>query len=142
MTHCQLRSKGSPQHRNSRRLQSHRPLLEPLERRKLLSVVISPGGNAATYTDVDGDHVRITVSKGKFVPADFTSVPAGVGDEIQEIDLTTGHFNGANLIVQVKKAASGDGQVNIGYINATGHDLGVVKVIPATSAESTPVMGT
>src|SRR5204862_3721429 len=46
------------------------------------------------------------------------------------IDLSNdaGAFDGANLTVTVKRGPNGDGFVNIGYINSTGHDLGAVSI--------------
>src|SRR5262249_8819468 len=46
----------------------------------------------------------------------------------QLIDVSAGGFDGAGLTVTVAKVTDGDGLANIGYINSTGHDLGVVTV--------------
>ena len=120
----------------SRRSASHRlrqPFagLDLLESRMLLSVTVAPTGKTATYTDVDGDAVTIAISVGTLTSANFTTLPTGVGsdEQLELINLTTGgSFAGTNLTVTVKRGPSGDGLVNIGYINATGVDLGTVSI--------------
>ncbi len=104
--------------------------IELLESRIAPAVVIANGGRSATYTDVDGDHVTITVSTGGLTLANFSSVPGpfGVGDQVEKLDLTAMGFEGANVTVAVAKSATGDGLVNIGAIDASGRNLGVVKI--------------
>jgi hypothetical protein len=80
-----------------------------------------------TFTDVDGDKVTIKSSLGDLT-GKATLVSAGAGEQLQLLDLTAAGFSGAELTVKVKKAAGGDGQVNIGYINATGIDLRKISV--------------
>ncbi len=49
--------------------------IEPLEPRIAPAVVIAATGHSATYTDVDGDKVTITVSSGTLSPGGATSRP-------------------------------------------------------------------
>ena len=55
-------------------------------------MAIAPTGRTATYTDVDGDLITITVSKGTLTPANFQTAPTGLGDQLQEINLSMGGF--------------------------------------------------
>ncbi len=100
--------------------------IEPLESRIAPAVVIS--GHSASYTDIDGDHVTITVSKGTLAMGDFTTVTAGMGDQLESVILTGSDFDGANITFAVKKSATGDGLANVGEIDATGLNLGAVKL--------------
>jgi hypothetical protein len=101
--------------------------IELLESRIAPAVlVINP--STATYTDVDGDLVTIKVSTGDLNGAGFSSVNAGVGEQLRQIDLSGGGFDGANLTITVKKAPGGDGLANVGHIESTGHDLGKVTI--------------
>jgi hypothetical protein len=90
--------------------------------------VVAASGHSATYTDVDGDKVTVAVSIGTLTAALFTTGAIGVGEQLRKIDLSGGGFDGANLTVSASKVPGGDGLVNIGYINSTGHDLGKVTV--------------
>ncbi len=96
--------------------------------------------NATTvqYTDVDGDAVTVTVSKGAF-SADsgnanywknyFDFADAGAGREVLTVmDFTDAHFAGTTVTIAAKKALTGDGFVNVGQLNADGNDLGAVKI--------------
>jgi hypothetical protein len=105
-----------------------RLMLEHLESRLLMSVVIAGNGKSGTFTDVDGDLVKIAVTKGTLIGGNFTTSPVGLGDQLEEIDFSGGGFDGANLTFTVKRAATGDGAVNVGYINSTLHDLGAVTL--------------
>src|SRR5207248_7571559 len=80
------------------------------------------------YTDVDGDKVTVAVSSDTLNSGLFTSVASGVGEQLQKLDLSGGGFDGASLTFSVVKVPGGDGLANVGYINATGHDLGTVTV--------------
>jgi hypothetical protein len=104
-------------------------MIEPLEFR------IAPAtltGRVVKYIDLDGDAVKVTLTKGTLAEANFvfdnafaTSGP----QELQRIDLSgVTDVETSNITVAVKKAATGDGIANIGGIIATGHDLGAVKV--------------
>lgn len=104
------------------------PLLEHLEPR------IAPA--SATFIDVDGDSVTVTSSKGSSndlqAIVDAGLVNSGAGKQLTLIDFTGpggSAFASGNLDIHVTlRAAAGDGLVNVGEINATGFDLGAVKV--------------
>ncbi len=97
-------------------------------------LTFSADKRSAFYTDVDGDKVTISVSKGKLDAADFTFVVAGTlgGSQLQRINLSDdgGEFKNANLTANAitPSGGTGDGVVNIGAIDSTGRDLGKVKV--------------
>ncbi len=95
------------------------------------AVTIATNGRSATYTDLDGDLVTVTVTKGTLNAGNFVLRAEGPGSSgiLELIDLSSAQFLGTNVTVTAKRLTpSGDGQVNIGYIKATGQDLGVVKV--------------
>src|SRR4030095_7703396 len=93
-------------------------MTEPLETR------IAPA--SLTLTDVDGDKVVITVSKGSLELGGNVIVS---GNQITMIDLSDSAFANANLkIVATRGEDGGDGCVNIGQINGGTHDLGKVSV--------------
>lgn len=87
-----------------------------------------------TFTDVDGDLVKITVSHGTLSAADFQVISSGQGVQIRTINFSddtvdaVNEFSGATLKVKSIARNQGDGLVNIGYVNATGVDLGIVSV--------------
>jgi hypothetical protein len=93
-------------------------MTEPLETR------IAPA--SLTLTDVDGDKVVITVSKGSLELGGNVIVS---GTQITMIDLSDSAFANANLkIVATRTDEGGDGFVNVGQINGGTHDLGKVSV--------------
>lgn len=98
--------------------------LEPLEAR------IAPA--SLTFLDVDGDSVTIAVSKGPALVVGtnvtLSSGSASVPGVLQKLTLTDALFGGASVSFAVRKAAGGDGLVNVGFIDATGVDLGAVTV--------------
>lgn len=116
-------------------------LVEALEPRTLLSVTIV-NAKTATYTDFDGDLVTVTVSKGTLTSNLFTMADSGVGEQLQELDLTSTTFAGANVTISVTQNGTGDGQTVVGFINATDNSLGKVVVdgalghIEATAAKA------
>ena len=95
--------------------------IEPLEAR------IAPAA-FVTYTDLDGDLVKITASAGPLDAADLTFIGGGTGGQLARLNLTDGGFNGANITFTVTKAANGDGLAAVGFIDATDRDLGTVTV--------------
>jgi len=101
--------------------------VEPLESR-LHPTVSIVNATTATFTDIDGDVVTIRVSAGTLNSNLFTTTAKGLGDQLQSINLSGGGFGGVNLSVTAKKAATGDGLVNVGYIHSFGQDLGKVIV--------------
>lgn len=99
--------------------------IEALESRIAPSVVIAPGGRVAHYTDLDGDRVTITVSKGRLSADDFVMSSDGAtvpgGEALVMIDFSddNGEFNHANLSVIAKRSRlGGDAHVNVGFVNA------------------------
>jgi hypothetical protein len=90
-------------------------LIETLESR------IAPA-TFLTFTDVDGDLVKITSSKG-ILTGHATFADSGAGQKLLLLDLTDPSFAKTKLSFSVKRAAHGDGLVNVGKINAAGNDL-------------------
>lgn len=97
---------------------------------------IARGGKSATWTDEDGDIVTAKITKGEFDYTNFRFAPKEVGSKglrLEELDLTNGNggFDGTNITISVKRnpvRGEGDGAVKIGKIDATGFDLGTVKI--------------
>ena len=106
-----------------------RPTIEPLEARIAPAALIATNGRSATYTDVDGDHVTVTVSAGTLVMNDFTTVATGLGDQLQNLDLSDAAFANANVTFKVAKVPGGDGLADVGAIDAHGQNLGAVKIL-------------
>lgn len=98
--------------------------IERLESRIAPAGVIK-GATSATYTDVDGDFVTIKFTKGALDTAVFQTDPKGLGDQLQRLEVFT--KVGANITFSVKKAATGDGLVNVGEI-FSDVDLGAVSI--------------
>ncbi|MDB6149419.1 MAG: hypothetical protein JWQ44_867 [Chthoniobacter sp.] len=94
--------------------------IEPLEARIAPAAVV-------TYTDIDGDIVRITASTGPLDMNDLT-LSGGAAGALRSLDLTAAGFQGANVTFTVTKAPTGDGLAHVGRINAVGVDLGNVTV--------------
>jgi hypothetical protein len=111
--------------------------LEALESRIAPASLQFVNPTTATYTDVDGDLVKVKFSKGILSAANVGSVLVTVPidathDQLQNIDLTVGTLAvpaaGTSITVTVTPKLPGDGFANIGYINATGLDLGPVTI--------------
>jgi hypothetical protein len=94
---------------------------------ELLESRIAPAA-VVTYTDVDGDLVKITASKGPLDTADLTFVGGGTSGQLGTLDLTDPGFGGARIIFSVTKKPGGDGLAHVGFINAGGVDLDRVVV--------------
>jgi hypothetical protein len=88
-------------------------------------------GRVLSYTDIDGDKVTISFTKGTLSSANFTFDNAfgGTGtQQLQRIDVSgLADVEGSNIIVKVVRGAAGDGVAHIGEIIASGRDLGIVK---------------
>jgi hypothetical protein len=95
--------------------------IEPLEAR------IAPAGASVTYTDADGDTVKITASTGPLDAGDLL-LSAGATGQLSALNLSDVGFAGANITFTVTKHAGGDGLADVGFIIATGIDLGNVTV--------------
>lgn len=102
-----------------------------------IPVVFASGGKSAQFFDVDGDLVTIKVSKGSLTPEDFQLIASPFFAEegqLLRIDLTNNgldlaEFAKANISITARPYGGfGDGRVNVGYIDASGLDLGTVLV--------------
>ncbi len=94
--------------------------IEPLETR------IAPAA-VFTFTDVDGDLVKITTTLG--TNAELAAAVTEVGGQLRLLDLRAAVFQNTNVTASVlTKSATGDGLVNLGRIDATGRDLGKVAI--------------
>ncbi len=108
-------------------------MIEPLESR------IAPAAFVHSYTDVDGDLVTVTFSKGNAAVAMFDLLHTGPfadGMQLRSIKLGGDQsFAAASVTIVAKRQDAnhdglldGDGHVDLGYLDATGIDLGAVKV--------------
>ncbi|MDB6172756.1 MAG: repeat protein [Chthoniobacteraceae bacterium] len=105
----------------------------------------NPGGPAGpdpiftphkvTFTDIDGDLVTVTVTKGTLTAANFTFQEAGAGKKLVMLNLENpliggvSQFEGSNVKISASKSAfGGNGQVDIGTIAARGTNLGTVTI--------------
>jgi hypothetical protein len=95
--------------------------IESLESRVAPAAVV-------TYTDIDGDIVKITASKGPLDAADLTFLGGGTSGQLATLNLTDPGFDGARIIFSVTKKPGGDGLAHVGLINAAGVDLDRVVV--------------
>ncbi len=98
-------------------------MIERLESR------IAPAAVTVSYTDFDGDKVRITDSSGTLTSADLHFVGGGTSGQLSTLDLSDPGFEGANITFTVTKSAAGDGLANVGLIDAGINDLGKVIVV-------------
>jgi hypothetical protein len=130
--------------RNRRRARANRscPRLEALEARLAPATLVN--ATTVTYQDVDGDNVTVHISKPVFSAATINQVltfdtgTATSGNatpqQLQLIDLSQlaspAAAGGATLSVTAARDPihGGDGFANIGFINATGIDLGPVTI--------------
>ena len=106
-------------------------MIEPLENR------IAPAaltGNVLTYTDYDGDLVKITFTHATMAPDDFffsdgTHIN---GDTTTQEGLTsismTGHTGGGFTLTARQQHGQGDGRANIGTITSTATSLGKISI--------------
>ena len=87
---------------------------------------VATNGTTITFDDVDGDIISIKATGGK-VTADM--LVFGPGGVLQLVDLTVANTlrDGANITFSVRKNG-GDGALNVGAIDATGIQLGTVKI--------------
>lgn len=91
----------------------------------------SPNGKSFTFRDVDGDIVTITATKGTFTGTEVVGVSTGGPNgaaAFQKLKLGSG-FAGANITITAKPSTDGgNGFVNLGWLDATGVDLGTVTI--------------
>jgi len=118
---------------------SHFPAaIEPLEDRIAPATLVNP--NTVTFQDKNGDAVTVTISKPLFTTASvakvFTFDTGSFGDNnvsLQQLELLNitklGHAaSGMDISITATPVNSSPGVVNVGYINASGIDLGNVTV--------------
>ncbi len=101
--------------------------IEVLESRIAPAITIV-NAHTAKFTDYDGDRVTVMVSTGTLTAGLFVTASDGMHDQIQRLNLSGGGFDGADITVAVARGPSGDGLADVGYINSTGHDLGMVRI--------------
>ncbi|MEA3188458.1 MAG: hypothetical protein QOD99_2288 [Chthoniobacter sp.] len=105
--------------------------VEVLEAR-IAPATLSPAGTLLTYTDIDGDLVKITFTQA-IEPIKFGFDTGSVnGDsttpqEITFIDLTGKTGIGLTLTA-AKQAGKGDSHANIEKLNGLGTDLGAIRI--------------
>ena len=111
-------------------------LIEPLEARIAPAFIfeIRADSKAVRWTDVDGDIVTLTASKGVLDGSLFYFLDQEPGDEGRQLamlDLSGLGVaaKGISLTFAAKRTAGfGDGSVNVGSINASGLDLGAIRI--------------
>jgi hypothetical protein len=97
-------------------------MIEPLEARIAPAAIL-------TYFDMDGDLVKITSSKGKAADLLAAAHFDGTGHQLQMLDLKSMVFAGTTISITAKpQPEGGNGIVNVGWIDATGFDLGGVTI--------------
>ena len=92
---------------------------------------ISADGKTATFTDVDGDLVKVRRNRGTFDTADFLFENPSNGAGLRFLDLSfeVPGKQGLDLSISARPGPlGGNGFVNIDLIDATLTDLGVVTV--------------
>ncbi len=104
--------------------------IEPLEARIAPATIVH---GVLRYIDVDGDQVTVTTTgtTASLSPSNLTFDTAFAESgpqQLRVIDLSGTAFTGANLTITVAHRAGGDGFANLGYIKASGVNLGTVTV--------------
>jgi len=80
-----------------------------------------------TYTDIDGDKVKVISSKGTLTAANFT-LSDGDSGNLFTFTLTNAQFAGGDITFSVVKKAGGDGRADVGTLDTRGIDLNVVTI--------------
>ncbi len=93
---------------------------------------ISANGRKMTFTDIDGDTVTVKVSRGAFTIDDFglshPTLALTNSAIFQRLSLGEG-FAGADLTIKATPSDfGGDGLVNLGFLDASGVDLGKITI--------------
>ena len=108
------------------------PSIEPLESRIAPAIIIAANALSAKWTDVDGDLVTLNVNKPVLDLGNFQYGPRGLGDEVNKISVIVA---GLDITITAKPQdvnadglKEGDGLVNIGWISASGVNLGKVSI--------------
>jgi hypothetical protein len=114
------------------------PSIEPLEARIAPATLISP--TTVTFQDKNGDAATVTISKPLFTAANVSKVFTfdtgsvnGDNSATQQLELLNitalgPSARGMNLSITAVPVSSSPGVVNVGYINSSGIDLGIVNV--------------
>jgi hypothetical protein len=100
-------------------------MVEPLEHR------IAPASVSVTYVDVDLDVVKITFTGPGALAANLvgmTFVGGFDSGQLSQLTINNAAFDGANVTFAVTRKPGGDGLAHVGFLNATGVDLGTVTV--------------
>ena len=99
------------------------------------SLRVATDGKSATWKDIDGDLVTLKSTKAFLDTGDFTFEAQGAlgGEFLRILDLLNdgapAKEAGLALTAKFDKVNNlGDGSVHIGYLNATGVDLGIVAL--------------
>lgn len=106
--------------------------IEPLEPR-IAPATLNAAGTLLTYTDLDGDFVKVVFTKGAVAEGDigFSTGTANDGADtprsLDTLDLT-GKIGIGFTLTATPKAGKGDSHANIGTITGLDTDLGVIKV--------------
>ena len=97
--------------------------IEPLESRIAPAAIL-------TYVEADQDVVKVKVSSGTL--EHLVTAATVLNGQLQQLDLSQAawgeEFAGASVSFTVKKAKTGDGRADVGYLNATGIDLGSITI--------------
>jgi len=96
-------------------------------------LTISADKKTATYIDIDGDLVTLKSPTGNFQQRDFTFTIGAKGSRLDVLDISLAaratSFEKASLtLTATPRAGLGDSFANVGFINATGIDLGTVSI--------------
>lgn len=127
----------------SNRINAKNPIrlyLRGLEARNAPATLVNP--TQLTYQDIDGDNVTVSLTRPIPAVTDISTVfvfengfAAGdnsIKQKLQRIDLTSfGNVVAGTMIKTVATASKtngGDGYAHVGFINATGIDLGLVTI--------------
>lgn len=106
--------------------------MKPVSTFEVLEPRITPASVSITYTDGDGDLVKITARiSGDAAPLDASDLVFTDGDpdgQLSVLKLTEPGFTGASISFKITRKAGGDGQAHVGFIDATGVDLDKVIV--------------
>ncbi|HEX8313028.1 MAG TPA: hypothetical protein VF614_17015, partial [Chthoniobacteraceae bacterium] len=109
--------------------------IEVLEQRIAPASLIS--SRQVTFTDVDGDKVTIEASAkifkagkvNKILDFDTGSVNGSdAAQQLQLINLSIVRQTGVSLTITAEQQGSGDGFVDIGFINGRNRDLGTIEI--------------
>jgi hypothetical protein len=106
--------------------------IELLESR-IAPAALNAAGTFLTYTDIDGDFVKVTFTGAKMDPSDFTFAGGFRPGDIttpQSLDLVglAGKTGAGFTLTATPKAGKGDSHANIASIDAALTNVGTIKV--------------